>query len=894
MRTNSNRIVSVVICGLLVFESVVLGATGQGSAGTSPTAASAQSAAAESGDGRARWLADHQAWRDYRLRNPTSVFSFEQLSSIFAEQRAIERFVEAFTITQELTAGWQDSLRRAAQETEIDHIHTDVVEIQEAYEELHAEYERLAEEANDRGAGLLGMIASLAVNMVVSAIPGAGPVLGSAVAAGFSKAINGGSFGEVLFAMGLAAGASFVAQEVSEAMLPDAELVENGSVAPPSQAMLNQASAGAAVAGFSVSQPGTEFMRMLSQVPSPTFSPQLIAATADPRGRPMVVRRTSDLEQAVGNALRRLSAGASEAGPAPDAAPRPDVARRGPQASGARSLSDRVWAARQVEGGFQPALSGDSLLVIHALQREIEKLLFAYQVDRELNMRVRRGLERMVREAEAINLSADREQAVEAYEDLLAAYEQLREDIRNRGGGLFGAICSLVGTVVGTLIGGPFLGAAFAGAIGVIANGGHVGEALVMAGFNTGVTYAYSVAVPALRNVLAGSPAVDGGQTSLDEMIDAELAEEIESFYIDPVLEGGEDDSFDPGTGAGVVQADGGGDMLPGVGAASTGGSEAADESVVAGGRNDSFGVDGATGQPDPRSSEMYLDPRYRNEVRSPFASTNLSDGDVLHDALEVAVPPSQSDGVYLDPRYRNEVRSPFASANLSGDDVLRDALEATSLLDGYDLAANNLFRYDDSYIGQGGPPSSWESMIPIHGPFSMARFDFKQGNYLSASFNVAVGFSDAAVVGLVAKGLWQAAKLGGYSITTVRNSYKARGLVPKEHQIHHALIRNSWDFIPTRFRNHPLNLVVLPKDLHLKVIHGRGFGSDVLFWNGTPSWFKAGLFSIVGHRQLSTQTSPTGPVSPPLPTGPVSPPLPTGPLETEPVEDFNLVTKGR
>ena len=550
MRTNSNRIVSVVICGLLVFESVVLGATGQGSAGTSPTAASAQSAAAESGDGRARWLADHQAWRDYRLRNPTSVFSFEQLSSIFAEQRAIERFVEAFTITQELTAGWQDSLRRAAQETEIDHIHTDVVEIQEAYEELHAEYERLAEEANDRGAGLLGMIASLAVNMVVSAIPGAGPVLGSAVAAGFSKAINGGSFGEVLFAMGLAAGASFVAQEVSEAMLPDAESVANGSVPPPSQAMLNQASAGAAVAGFSVSQPGTEFMRELSQVPSPTFSPQLIAATADPRGRPMVVRRTSDLEQAVGNALRRLSAGASEAGPAPDAAPRPDVARRGPQASGARSLSDRVWAARQVQGGFQPALSGDSLLVIHALQREIEKLLFAYQVDRELNMRVRRGLERMVREAEAINLSVDREQAVEAYEDLLAAYEQLREDIRNRGGGLFGAICSLVGTVVGTLIGGPFLGAAFAGAIGTIANGGHVGEALVMAGFNTGVTYAYSVAVPALRNVLAGSPAVDGGQTSLDEMIDAELAEEIESFYIDPVLDGGGDDSSRPGEGA--------------------------------------------------------------------------------------------------------------------------------------------------------------------------------------------------------------------------------------------------------------------------------------------------------------------------------------------------------
>ena len=531
MQTNSNRTISVVICGLLVFESAVLAATGQGSAATSPPPpASAQSAAAESGAERARWLADHRAWREYQLRNPTSVFSFEQLLSIFAEQRDIERFVEAFTITEELSANWLDSRRRAAQETEIDHLHTDVVEIQEAYEELAAEYERLAEEANDRGAGLLGMVASLAVNMVVSAIPGAGTVLGSAVAAGFSKAINGGSFGEVLFAMGLAAGASFVAQEVSEAMLPDAESIANGSVQPPSQTMINRASAGAAVAGFSVSQPGEEFMRVLTRIPSPTFSPQLIATTADTRGRPMVVRRTSDLEQVVGDALRRLSARASEAGAAPDAVPRPDAALRAPRAGGARSLSDRVWAARQVQGGFQPALSGDSLLVVDRLQREIEKLLFAYQVDRELIVRALRWLERMGREAEAINLSADREQAVEAYEELLAAYEQLRDDIRNRGGGLLGAICSLVGTVVGTLIGGPLLGAAFAGAIGAIANGGHVGEALVMAGFNAGVTYGYSVAVPALRNVLAGSPAVDGGQSSLDEMIDEELAEEIESF----------------------------------------------------------------------------------------------------------------------------------------------------------------------------------------------------------------------------------------------------------------------------------------------------------------------------------------------------------------------------
>ena len=555
MQKNGNRVASVLICGLLIFENVVQGATGQGSVGTSPTTAAAQSGAAQSGEARARWLADHQGWREYQLRHPTSVFSFEQLLSIFAEQRAIERFVEAFTITQELSAGWLDSRRRVAQETEIDNLYTDVVEIQEAYEKLAAEYERLAEEANDRGAGLLGMVASLAVNIVVSAIPGAGPVLGSAVASGFNKAINGGSFGEVLFAMGLAAGASFVAQEVSESILEGAQPATAGS-AGPSQATINLADAGGSVAAFPVSQAGTEFLNVLFAAPSRSFSPEALPAAADTRARPMIVHRTPDLEQVVEGALRRLSAGVSEAGDAPVAAVRPDAAVGAPQASRARSLSDRVWAAKQVQGGFQPALSGDSLLVIHAMQREIERPLVAYQILQELHARARRGRERMARETEANNLSDDRDQAVEAYEDILAAYQQLQEDISNRGGGLFGAVCSIVGNVVGTMLGGPLLGAAFAGAIGTIANGGHVGEALVMAGFNAGATYAYSVSVPALRNALAGSPAGDRGQASLDELIDKEIAREIESFYVDPVLDRGGDEPFDPDTGTGVVHAD--------------------------------------------------------------------------------------------------------------------------------------------------------------------------------------------------------------------------------------------------------------------------------------------------------------------------------------------------
>ena len=56
----------------------------------------------------------------------------------------------------------------------------DIVEMQEAYEKLAAEYQRLVDEANSGGAGLVGMIASLAAHLVVSALPGAGSVLGPA------------------------------------------------------------------------------------------------------------------------------------------------------------------------------------------------------------------------------------------------------------------------------------------------------------------------------------------------------------------------------------------------------------------------------------------------------------------------------------------------------------------------------------------------------------------------------------------------------------------------------------------------------------------------------------------------------------------------------------------
>ena len=555
MRKMRNWAVSVVLCCLLAFESVVHGAAGQ-------SAAPGQSVNARPGEDRARWLADHGARREHQRRHATAVFGFESLLQVFADQRDIERFVETYTITREVSARWRHALTRAAQETEIENLFADIVEAQEAYEELAAEYRRLAEEADSRGAGLLGMVASLAANFVVSAIPGSGPVLGAAVGSGFNKAINGGSFGEVLFAMGLAAGASFVAQEVSEVILADAAPMTDRS-AGPSKARLDLASAGATVAGFAVAQVGGEFERALFAVPSIALPTDAPAAASITRRWTTVEPAVADLYQSSANAFRQLSAGLLGAGAWPVASPGFDAFSGMPLASPPRTLSDRAWNARHLQGDFQSALGGDALLVVHRVQRQLERPIEAHRIRRDLTARARRGLDRAAREAEAINLSDDRDKVVEDYERLLAEYQRFLEEIENRGGP-FGAVFSVVSSVVGTMLGGPFLGAALAGAVGTLATSGNIGEALVSAGFNAGAAYAYSVAVPTLRGALFTS--VEGEPTSLDEFIDKEIAREIEEFYVEPVEPVSEpvgDDSSRPRAGAMRAAAGGGARSIP-------------------------------------------------------------------------------------------------------------------------------------------------------------------------------------------------------------------------------------------------------------------------------------------------------------------------------------------
>ena len=134
---------------------------------------------------------------------------------------------------------------------------------------LHARFQRLIEESRG-GAGIFGAIGAIALNIAFSAIPGiGGPVLGAAVAAGFTTAANGGNLLETVIAMGVAAGGVYVSGEVAGAVAQAAtEVGQVGSMLP---------NAAGGLASFGVEQAGEAVNAAVvhdQPVPHPAFHPQ--------------------------------------------------------------------------------------------------------------------------------------------------------------------------------------------------------------------------------------------------------------------------------------------------------------------------------------------------------------------------------------------------------------------------------------------------------------------------------------------------------------------------------------------------------------------------------------------------------------------------------------------
>jgi hypothetical protein len=155
--------------------------------------------------------------------------------------------------------------------------------------------------------------------------------------------------------------------------------------------------------------------------------------------------------------------------------------------------------------------------------------------------------------------------------------------------------------------------------------------------------------------------------------------------------------------------------------------------------------------------------------------------------------------------------------------------------------------------------PGIAESMIPVYGPAREAIADAQEGDWGGAAMNAGFAALDLTAAGEIGKGLKladtliKARKAKGLSL-----AYKnMRPAIRKElgakrdiEEIHHAGEQN-WGW-PNEITNHPLNLKVLPKEVHRR-IHGRYLGKPKYnwaerTWHGSPTWAQMTGGALAGH----------------------------------------------
>ena len=508
--------VSSVICALFIIDSV---GTGAAASGAHAPAVSQASHATES-QARRPPLVDYAQWLEYKDYQPASVFGFEQLTVMLAGLRESERLIETAHHTRELLDRWWNNVELMVGEGEINDRIAAEAEARQAYEALVAEYERLRQAARqDGGAGLLGMISTLGANILLSAVPGVGPMLGAAIAGGFGRAINGGSFGEVLVAMGLAAGAAGMAQELTGA------LGEADAPQTPGGAGVAKDPTGAVVAGatasFTVTQIGLAIERDIvgARAVTPVFpvrepgpAPSTFpsrglerAATMAPVPLPIHDRWSAPALQpwaqtVVRTAVRDVASAARAAAPRAGPPRRPSLAA---------AVDDARWLGGALPG---PVLTGDRLLAVRANMRRLERSVDLAMHSRYLYDRYQRDIELLIQEAEINGLDARLAELNQAYEEVKAAYDDLAREL-DKPRSWFPAAFGFAMGIVGTIVGGPLLGASLAGAAGGLANGGGAGDVLVAAGVSAGAAYVYQAAVPILRDAMQGASALGAADT---------------------------------------------------------------------------------------------------------------------------------------------------------------------------------------------------------------------------------------------------------------------------------------------------------------------------------------------------------------------------------------------
>jgi RHS repeat-associated protein len=150
------------------------------------------------------------------------------------------------------------------------------------------------------------------------------------------------------------------------------------------------------------------------------------------------------------------------------------------------------------------------------------------------------------------------------------------------------------------------------------------------------------------------------------------------------------------------------------------------------------------------------------------------------------------------------------------------------------------------------GQPGTLESMIPIWGSGRAAVDDFQNGNYGWAAFHTAMAISDVFLVKSIATGIGKGAwKLGSHSWSATRKWLGKNGYAESGQHVHHWAVHQATAkrYGLEAVTNQPWNLMPMPSATFHRALHGYGnMNIAERMWYGTPTWFKAGLFSGGGR----------------------------------------------
>ena len=399
------HITAMMLCGLLLVDA----ATAQGLADAPAAPPSLKELVRRT---RAARLVDYDGWKVYR--RDQSVFTFEKILTIFANQRRVQGQIRIREVAQEELDRWRDFMADAALEAEVVNLAADAVELKRAYNKLYARLERLVEESRGGGAGILGTIGAVVLSVAFSGAEL--PVLGAAVAGGFATAADGGSIPEIIISMGMAAGSMSASIELSGAVATAATEVGE-------QASRALAEAAGGLVDVVADATGEAVNAVVRGQPTPyplgdRRAPlgNAMAPGGDDHDVPARAREVSlELAGSVLNPImlmRPLVWTSPEHVDAPMGRPEPSSVNPGPPTLASLARSERL---RRVADPGEPVLTGLLLIAIDAEARASRAQVRYMEILQNLHRKWERNLEYMRLEAEANHFWGERQRWHTAY-----------------------------------------------------------------------------------------------------------------------------------------------------------------------------------------------------------------------------------------------------------------------------------------------------------------------------------------------------------------------------------------------------------------------------------------------------------------------------------------------